>query len=312
MFTSSPGFLMLPIRICCRGLLFVLLALLAACARSTSTTPAVKSAGYDLAAVPGGYLEYRSIGRGEPVLLIHGAVFADVFRPMLGDPELRSYRLIIYNRRGYGGSSRVQAPFSIAQQAADAFALLDRLGLRRVHVAGHSLGGAVALEMARQNPGRIASLVLLEAAVPRLGARDPEVAIALREAMQFYRRGDARLAVMRFSNAVSPGSWDALTESGSTAMQEQAVRDAPTFFDVEMPALTEWPFTEEDAARIDVPAVVVFGAESNRSARNAQQRLQSSLPRAEGFEVFGAGHELQMKQPHAVAAALNAFISKHR
>src|SRR5690606_31216104 len=103
-----------------------------------------------------------------------------------GDPELRSYRLIIYNRRGYGGSSRVQAPFSIAQQAADAFALLDRLGLRRVHVAGHSLGGAVALEMARQNPGRIASLVLLEAAVPRLGARDPEVAIALREAMQFY------------------------------------------------------------------------------------------------------------------------------
>jgi hypothetical protein len=82
-------------------------------------------------------LKYRMAGSGEPVLLIHGGFIADTFVPLLAEPRIIGrHRLIAYHRRGYGGSSRATAPFTIRQQAADAKALLDHLGIARAHVVG--------------------------------------------------------------------------------------------------------------------------------------------------------------------------------
>ena len=68
-------------------------------------------------------LEYEASGVGEPVVLIHGSLIADAFRPVLAQPSLAGrYRLIGYHRRGYAGSAGVTLPFSIADQAADCVA----------------------------------------------------------------------------------------------------------------------------------------------------------------------------------------------
>src|SRR5215207_1382537 len=102
---------------------------------------------------------------GEPVLLIHGAILADAIVPLLTQRTLADhYRLIHYHRRGFAGSSRHTGPCSIAQQAADARALLDHLGVEHAHVVGHSYGGTIALQLALDAPERVASLVLLEPA----------------------------------------------------------------------------------------------------------------------------------------------------
>ena len=92
--------------------------------------------------VDGAVLEYEIVGTGEPVVLIHGALIAEAYAPLCAEPALTAhYRLVRYHRRGYAGSSRVTAPFSIAQQAADCLALLRHLGIERAHVVGHSSGG---------------------------------------------------------------------------------------------------------------------------------------------------------------------------
>src|SRR5688572_16729757 len=80
-------------------------------------------------AVNGGELEYEVHGTGEPVLLIHGTGVAATFYPTMTEPSLAGYRLIRYHRRGFAGSSRAPAPFSIRDQAADAVALLKALGV---------------------------------------------------------------------------------------------------------------------------------------------------------------------------------------
>src|SRR5918992_6284382 len=91
-------------------------------------------------------LEYEVIGSGEPVLLI-SPVLADGFLPLLSEPALADhYQLIRYHRRGWCGSTHTPPPVSIADHAADAVALLRRLGVPRAHVAGHSSGAAVALQ----------------------------------------------------------------------------------------------------------------------------------------------------------------------
>jgi pimeloyl-ACP methyl ester carboxylesterase len=91
-------------------------------------------------------LEYDVHGSGEPLLLIHGSILADAFFPLLNEPGIANhYRVISYHRRGFAGSARAIAPFTIRQQAADGQALLRHLGLPRAHLAGHSYGAAIAL-----------------------------------------------------------------------------------------------------------------------------------------------------------------------
>jgi pimeloyl-ACP methyl ester carboxylesterase len=93
----------------------------------------------DRGPVDGGELEYEVRGSGEPVLLIHGAMLADAFTPLLAQPTLTDhYRLIHYHRRGFAGSCRHAGPCGMSQQAVDARALLDHLGIEHAHVVGHS------------------------------------------------------------------------------------------------------------------------------------------------------------------------------
>lgn len=99
-------------------------------------------------------------------MFIHGAFIADAFGPLLHEPDLaRSYQLITYHSRGYGGSSPSCRPVSVERQAIDCAALLRYLGIDRAHVVGHSFGGAVALQMALDISQMVHSLTLLEPAL---------------------------------------------------------------------------------------------------------------------------------------------------
>jgi pimeloyl-ACP methyl ester carboxylesterase len=111
-------------------------------------------------------LEYEEVGQGEAVLLSHGGHVADGFLPLMREPALADrYRLIRYRRRGYAGSDPLSGAFDVDEQAHDALALLTDLGVERVHVVGHSYGGAIALELATIAPHLVRSLTLLEPAV---------------------------------------------------------------------------------------------------------------------------------------------------
>jgi pimeloyl-ACP methyl ester carboxylesterase len=124
-------------------------------------------------------IEYAVRGHGEPVLLIAPAAFRDgLGRPLFDQPCLAAnYQLIHYHRRGYCGSTRGREPLTIARQAADAAGLLRRLGVRRAHVAGHSYGGVIALQVALAAPDLVQSLALLEPAL-RSGLVDRHGSVA--------------------------------------------------------------------------------------------------------------------------------------
>ena len=73
-------------------------------------------------------------GAGEPVVLMHAGICADFFQPLMEESALtQRYHLLSYHRVGYGRSSRVAGPVSIAQQAAHCRSLLRYLGIERAH-----------------------------------------------------------------------------------------------------------------------------------------------------------------------------------
>jgi 3-oxoadipate enol-lactonase len=105
-------------------------------------------------------LHWESFGEGPPVLLIAGqGMTAEGWWSTI--PILsRSFRVIAFDNRDTGGSSRSRWPYSVAQMADDAVAVLDAAGERRAHVYGISLGSLVAQEVGLRHPDRVQALVL--------------------------------------------------------------------------------------------------------------------------------------------------------
>ena len=116
----------------------------------------------DSVKVNGVELEFEVRGSGEPVLLID-MLIADCFVPLLTEPSLAGrYQLIRYHKRGWVGSTHTPPPVSIGDHAADAAALLDHLGVRRAHIAGHSTGASIAAQLALDYAEKVHTLTLLE------------------------------------------------------------------------------------------------------------------------------------------------------
>jgi pimeloyl-ACP methyl ester carboxylesterase len=267
----------------------------------------------DRARVDGAELEYEVAGTGEAVVFIHGAFIADTFRPLLAKPGLAGrYRLILYHRRGYAGSSRGAGTADVGQQAADCRALLRHLGVERAHVVGHSYGGCVALQLALDAPDVVGSLALLEPGL-MVGASAGGYREALARGAARYRDAGAAVAVDEFLQARWPG-YGAALEGVLPGAVAQAVADAGTWFERELPGQLDWRFGEAEARRITQPVLSVLGGESEAlwsRFGETHRLLLTWLPRAEGFVLPGTTHLMQLQDPRGLAEALAGHFARH-
>ncbi len=267
----------------------------------------------DQVTVNGVELEYEVHGAGEPVLLID-MLIADCFLPLLPEPVLADrHQLIRYHKRGWVGSTHTPPPVSIADHAADAAALLEHLGVRRAHIAGHSTGASIAAQMALDHPEKVHTLALLEPTLVSLplGGAFLHAAAPVFEA---YANGDHAGAVAMFVSAASGLDREAcraLLEERIPGVVAQSIKDADTFFGVELPAVTEWTFGPEQAAAIRKPVLSVVGAETQALWVEIAEFLRSSLPHVEECTIDGVGHLLQIQRPEPVARAMAEFVARN-
>jgi pimeloyl-ACP methyl ester carboxylesterase len=263
--------------------------------------------------VNGVELEFDVVGSGEPVLLI-SPVLADGFLPLLFEPALAEhYQLIRYHKRGWSGSTHTLPPVSIADHATDAAALLDHLGVSRAHVAGHSSGAAVALQLALDKPEVVQTLSVLEPSLLSV----PSGAAFLQQAgpvFEAYEAGDHEAAFAIFMSAVSGLDWEtcrAVLNERVPGSVVQAIKDADTFFGVELPALTEWEFGAAQGAVIDQPVLSVLGSDTGPLWVEVDDRLRSWLPDVENCTIEGVGHLLHIQRPEPVARGIAQFLGRH-
>ena len=119
----------------------------------------------------------------------------------------------------------------MSQQAVDARALLDHLGVDRAHVVGHSYGGAIALQLALDAPERVASLALLEPAGIVAPSREAFAQEVLAFSDERYARGDKSGAVELFLQGVcGPQMREVADQALPPGAYDQAAADADTFF----------------------------------------------------------------------------------
>jgi pimeloyl-ACP methyl ester carboxylesterase len=105
-------------------------------------------------------LFYDVQGVGEPLLLLAGFLCDHSYWSLVMPSLVKQYQVIRLDNRGMGRSSAPDSPYSIQQMANDAVGVLEQLGITKVHVAGHSMGGQIAQELVLRHPEKISSLML--------------------------------------------------------------------------------------------------------------------------------------------------------
>jgi pimeloyl-ACP methyl ester carboxylesterase len=117
-----------------------------------------------------------------------------------------------------------------------------------------------------------------------------------------------------FVTAASGLEWEdcqALLEQRIPGVVTQSIKDADTFFGVELPAVAEWKFGPEQAAALRRPVLSVIGAETHPLWVQIAEFLRSSLPQVEECTIDGVGHLLQIQRPEPVARGMAGFLGRN-
>jgi pimeloyl-ACP methyl ester carboxylesterase len=123
-----------------------------------------------------------------------------------------------------------------------------------------------------------------------------------------YEAGDAEGAVDGFLALVGDRNWRATIEQTVPGGIAQAVKDAATFFETELPGVSRWSFGPEQAAAISCPVLSVLGSRSSPLFVEGRRLLHAWFPACRDADVVGATHLLQMQTPRPVAEAIAAFL----
>ncbi len=251
------------------------------------------------ATVNGIELAYERRGRGAPLILLHGhpldhTIWEDV-APLLED----DFDLILPDLRGFGQSAAPRTPYLLTDMAADLLALMDVLGLGRAVLAGHSMGGYIALAFARAWPERLAGLGLVASHV----FADPPERRASRytDAAAIEKHGLGALA-QTFPPKLTPDP-RLQARLGEIIARQDAWGAAQS-----MRAMAERPDASPWLAEFDFPILVVHGAADALVPLERARQAKALAPRIHLVELADAAHMPMMEAPEATAKALRFFI----
>jgi len=252
------------------------------------------------------HLHYEEAGQGTPVILLHGggpgASGMSNFKNNLPVFAER-FRTLVVDQPGYGKSDKPEVPGNYFTFAADALAaLLDELGIGRVHLVGNSLGGGTAVRFALSYPGRAGRLVLMGPGGLSLNvfAPDPTEGVKRlaefaappgpsREKMAAFLRTlvfDQRLVTdemieERFAAACDPESLRAMASMGAS------------FFD---PASYEQGLLWRDAHRLRNRVLLIWGREDRVNPVDGALVALKMIRRVQLHVFGGCGHWVQLEK----------------
>lgn len=246
---------------------------------------------------------------GAPILLIHGLGYARWgWEPVL-DPLAEHHRVIALDNRGIGDSDVPVGPYTAAEMATDALAVLDDAGLDHAHVIGTSLGGMIAQELAIDHADRVDRLVLV-ASHPGGGSGYPlpEATQRLIEEMPRMEPTEALRRATR--NALSAGAVEDQPELVERILEHRTSDPQdPAGWQAQAAAGSGY----ESGGRlsgISAPTLVVQGDEDVVvDTRNAEM-ITDAIPDARLRWIEGAGHLAFWEQPARFVDLILGFLGR--
>jgi 3-oxoadipate enol-lactonase len=288
---------------------WVLPVVMGICATQAQITPAAEAgagagarSGY--VDVDGGRLFYEELGEGRPVVLLHDGLLHretwDAQFPVLA----AQYRVVRYDRRGYGRSTEAQAPFS---DVRDLDAVMTALRIEDAAVIGCSSGGQLAIDYTLAHPERVSALVLVGAIVSGMGFTEhfttrggrfhPTPATTLDEVIEYFSNVDpysispANHAAKERANALLRANPQNLNWARGRFVEPLA-----------RPAL-------HALGEIAVPTLILVGEYDIPDVHAHCGAIEAGIAGARRIVVSGAGHLVHMDQPEVFNELVLNFLA---
>ena len=264
-------------------------------------------------------LNVTELGSGSPVVLVHG------LPSNIGDwasvPEKLAalgHRVVVYDRVGYGWSSRPPVAgdaYTLGSNARELGALLDQLGIPRAALVGWSYGGGIVQGFALEHPERVSQLVLL-------GSVGPAIPDAPADFIGRLGRSPIGPALFRYVTSVPPLGRGVLV--GALAdLFSGAAKIPPGFIDrsaaqMAVPGTVDsWLAEERNGGyaklrpeAIETPTLVLHGDDDRAVLETVAEDLARRLPNGRLVWVEGGSHMLPVTHPDLVAARIDEWMTQ--
>ncbi|MFI8202575.1 alpha/beta fold hydrolase [Streptomyces sp. NPDC085937] len=265
--------------------------------------------------VDGVRVAYREGGSGEPVVFLHGTPSHSYeWRHVVPHVEAAGHRTLTYDLPGYGLSERpAHRDTSVAAQTDLLGHLLDALGLDRVSLVAHDIGGAVALRFALAHPGRVRRLMVMDSV-----SYDSWPSATWRRIIDEELDDHAAMSQEAFDDLLTRQL--TMTVADKSLMSGDVLRAylAPhasrlgraSFFEHQVRHYDS-RYTEEIAdrlGRLTLPVRILWGAEDEWQPVRYAERLRDDIPGAELVVIPGAGHFLMEDAPERVVREIIDFL----
>lgn len=249
---------------------------------------------------------YDDVGRGEPLVLVHGHPFdRSMWRPQAELFGRTGWRVITPDLRGYGESSVVPGSTALATFAGDIARLLDHLEIDRIVLGGLSMGGQVVMEFHRHYADRIRGLVLADtsAAAETASGRKQRIDTADR----LVRDGMAGYADEVLPKMVAPHNIRDLPAVARHVLGMMRA-SSPEGAAAALRGRAERRDYVESLGRIAVPTLVVVGRDDEFTPIADARLMHERIPDSRLVIVEGAGHLPNLERPGEFNEAMRRFL----
>jgi len=252
-------------------------------------------------------IAYRAAGVGPAVLLLHGIGSGSASWAAQLDALSARFRVIAWDAPGYGGSDALPGEVpSAADYGNAAAALLDALGIDKIHLVGHSLGALVAAAFCSAHPDRLLSVVLADAASGYANAPD-EIRVGRLEARltAMAEHGPAGHAERRARVLLSPNAPQAAIEK-IRAVQSKLRPDGYA----QAAKMLHSSDIQAAAATISVPTLVMCGSADTVTPEAGSRRIAETIRGARYRTLEGLGHASYVEGPRLFNDVFTEFIDQ--
>ena len=252
-------------------------------------------------------LDVVSDGNGDAIVLLHGFPLTREIWNAQTSALAQTHRVVRPNLRGMGRSSAPGGPYLMETLAGDLAAVLDAMSIDRATIAGHSLGGFVALAFARMYTERVTRLALV---CSRLAADSPEIAGFRNDLADRLERENSIEPALEsylprlFSDATLRGDPDVI-ERVRAIVQTNSPRGAAAM----LRGMAQRADSYDIAEELRMPVLIVAGAGDKIGSLDEAQETCRAFPAAQLQVMQSSGHLPMLEEPAALTAALAAFVA---
>lgn len=246
-------------------------------------------------------------GKGPPVLLIHGVGGDASNWDPIASRLAEQFDVIAMDLRGHGASELIRGPVEVDDFARDAQQVLDETGVERCHVAGFSLGGAVALALALRSPERVERL----AVIGTVCGRSPEQQARALDRIEYLKRhGTAALAESNRERWFSSAFRESYPDVVDRRVAQVSASDAESY----SRAFTVFCTAEfvDRIHEIRAPFLVVTGEHDVAATPDMARAMGARIRGAEVHVLPRLHHGVLIEAPATIAALLEGFFARER